>query len=473
MKRTKTIQDLMLSELRSERVFEKAHIHALEYLSKALGRNVYPSPEALKDLSKFEEEMPVKSGNANEVIDLLNQYGSPATVTHIGGRYFGFVNGSVIPASLAAKNLSIYWDQNTAMQVLSPISSKLETVVEKWLIELFGLPEETVAGFVSGTSMANFCGLASARFRILKNQEWDVTEKGLFDAPKIRVVTGRQAHSTVLKAISLNGLGKSNIEWVDVDEQGRVIPEMIPELDNRTILILQAGNVNSGSFDNFKKICEKARSKGAWIHIDGAFGLWAKATSNLSHLAEGIEFADSWAVDGHKTLNTPYDSGIILCRDKDALASALHMSGGYIVIGDDRDGMYYTPEMSRRARVVELWAALKYLGKDGIDQMIEGFHERALQFSAGLKKINGFEVLNEVVFNQVIVSCETDEITDQTISNIQEQRECWVGGSIWNGKKVIRISVCSWTTTEADIERSLKSFEVALNSTRSKVNNDI
>ena len=465
MKDHKTIQESMLSEMKSESVFLKAHQHALNYLSTAFERNVYPSPEALKDLSKFEEAMPVESGSANEIIDLLNQYGSPATVTHIGGRYFGFVNGGVIPASLAAKNLSIFWDQNTGLQVLSPIASKLEVVVEKWLIELFGLPAETVAGFVSGTSMANFCGLAAARYRILKNQNWDVTEKGLFDAPKIRVVTGRHAHSTVLKAISLNGLGKSNIEWVDVDEQGRIIPESIPPLDNQTILILQAGNVNSGSFDNFKEICERARSNGAWIHIDGAFGLWARATQNLNYLTEGIEFADSWAVDGHKTLNTPYDSGIILCRDKDALASALHMSGGYIIAGTERDGMFYTPEMSRRARVVELWAALKYLGTNGIDEMIEGFHDRAIQFANGIKKIAGFQLINDVVFNQVLLRCDSDETTDRTIANIQEQRECWVGGSTWNGKKVIRVSICSWATTEKDIERSLASFEIALAAT--------
>jgi glutamate/tyrosine decarboxylase-like PLP-dependent enzyme len=229
------------------------------------------------------------------------------------------------------------------------------------------------------------------------------------------------------------------------------------------MLILQAGNENSGSFDNFKTICQKAQAQGAWVHIDGAFGLWAQAAKKLNHLTSGFEFANSWAVDGHKTLNTPYDSGVILCSDKEALFSSLHMSGGYIVKGKERDGMFYTPEMSRRARVIEFWAALKYLGKDGIDQMIQGFHERALQFSEGLKKIEGFKVLNDVVFNQVLVSCETDELTDQAITKIQELRECWVGGSTWQGKKVIRISVCSWATTSEDIKRSIKSFEDALN----------
>lgn len=458
---TQSIQERMFSEIQSG-IFEKVGALGLDYLSKAFDRNVFPTEQALSDLNKFEETMPSQPGDIDKVIDLLHQYGAPATVTTIGGRYFGFVTGSSVPASLAAKNLSIFWDQVSAMQIISPVTSKLETIVEKWLVELFGLPTNTSAGFVSGSSMANFCGLAAARYRILKNQGWDITEQGLFDAPKIRVVTGRHAHSTVLKAISLVGLGKSNIEWVDVDDQGRILPDLIPELDATTLLILQAGNVNSGSFDNFKAICQKAKEKGAWIHIDGAFGLWARTTKNLRHLTNGFEFANSWAVDGHKTLNTPYDAGVILCADKEALVSSLHMSGGYIITGKERDGMFYTPEMSRRARVIEFWAALKYLGKDGIDQMIQGFNDRAIQFANGLKKIKGFHVLNDVVFNQVLVRCDNDEITDQTIAKIQELRECWVGGSTWQGNKVIRISVCSWATTQADVTLSIKSFEKAL-----------
>ncbi|MEQ8363953.1 MAG: aminotransferase class V-fold PLP-dependent enzyme [Cyclobacteriaceae bacterium] len=461
MNKNKSNQDRMFVDVRSG-IFEKAESYGLDYLSNVFERNVFPTQQALEDLNQLEEKLPQQSSDANEIIDTLHKIGSPATVTSMGGRYFGFVTGSVVPASLAAKNLSIFWDQVSALQVLSPISSQLETIVEKWLIELFNLPSHTSVGFVSGSSMANFCGLAAARYRILKNQGWDITEKGLFDAPKIRVVTGRHAHSTISKAISLTGLGKSNIEWVDVDDQGRIIPELIPELDAKTILILQAGNVNSGSFDNFKLIYQKARAQGAWIHIDGAFGLWAQAAKKLKHLTEGSEFAHSWALDGHKTLNTPYDSGVILCEDKEALVSSLHMTGGYIITGKERDGMFYTPEMSRRARVIEFWAALKYLGKDGLDEMVQGFHERAVQFANGLEMINGFHVLNDVVFNQVLVSCDTDEVTDQTIAKIQELRECWVGGSTWQGKKVIRISVCSWATTEVDIERSLKSFEKAL-----------
>ncbi|MGE0587116.1 MAG: aspartate aminotransferase family protein [Cyclobacteriaceae bacterium] len=462
MTEVSSLQKKMLETMKDRDLFQKAESFGLEYLSKAFERNVYPSDKALLGLTKFDEPLPTSTGDAYSVLQQLNDFGGPATVTTIGSRYFGFVTGSVLPASLAAKNLSIFWDQVSAMQVISPLCSKLETVVEEWLVQLFGLPKDTAAGFVSGSSMANFCGLAAARYRILKNQGWDITEKGLFDAPKIRVVTGRHAHSTVLKAISLIGLGKANIEWVEVDDQGRIIVDQIPELDSRTILILQAGNVSSGSFDDFKNICKKAKNKGAWIHIDGAFGLWAQASESLKHLTKGIEFANSWAVDAHKTLNTPYDSGIIMCSDKEALVSALHMTGGYIVIGEGRDGMYYTPEMSRRARIIELWAAMKYLGKEGIDQLVTDLHLRAAQFANEIKTKKGFKVLNDIVFNQVLVQCDSDELTDRTISKIQELRTCWVGGSTWFGKKVIRVSVCSWATTPEDIAKSVNSFEEAL-----------
>ena len=333
------------------------------------------------------------------------------------------------------------------------------------------MPKSTSAGFVSGTSTANLCGLAAARYRILQRNNWDINEKGLRNSPAIRVVTGKQAHSTVLKAIGILGLGKENIEWVDVDNQGRIIPESIPELDENTILILQAGNVNSGAFDDFETICKEANKANAWIHIDGAFGLWAEAVNELKHLTKGIGNATSWAVDGHKTLNTPYDCGIILCSDQEAMTSALHMSGSYIIESTERDGMFYTPEMSRRARIIELWSIMKYLGKSGIDDMVLTMHQRAKQFAKEIEKINGFHVENDIVFNQVIVRCDSDKITEQVLSNIQMLRECWLGGSMWFGKKVIRVSICSWATTEKDISKSVKSFEKTLELEKNNANN--
>ncbi|MEM9687320.1 MAG: aminotransferase class V-fold PLP-dependent enzyme [Bacteroidota bacterium] len=462
MNEKNTIQQSMFLDMRDKAIFEQAQNYAYAYIENVFDREVYPTEEALQNLSNFDEELPVKPVKASEVLETLHTYGSPATLPTLGGRYFGFVTGGAVPVGLAAKSLATFWDQVPAMNVLSPVSSKLETVVEGWFKTLFGLPAEAVAGFVSGTSTANFCGLAAARYRILKNQNWDINEKGLFNAPKIRIVSGRHAHSTILKAFGLLGFGKENIEWVDVDEQGRIIPEAVPALDPNTILILQAGNVNSGAFDDFDVLCTKAKEAGSWVHIDGAFGLWVQTVASLKYLTKGMEKATSWAVDGHKTLNTPYDCGIVICADKAAMTSALHMSGGYIVESKERDGMFYTPEMSRRARVVELWAVLKYLGREGIDQMIYGMHENAKRFADLIGKAEGFSVLNDVVFNQVIVCCASDELTEHTLKKVQELRTCWVGGSVWFGKKVIRFSVCSWSTTEEDILRTVESFKAAL-----------
>lgn len=456
------LQDKMFQEIKNRNIFEQSQQYAFEYLENIFDRNVYPTEDAISDLSNFDEDLPAESTKAENVLNQLHEYGNEATTATLGGRYFGFVCGSVVPVGLAAKQLGTFWDQSPALHVLSPIGSKLEAVVEKWFIDLFNLPKQTSAGFVSGTSAANLCGLAAARYRILKKNNWDINEKGLRNAPEIRVVTGKHAHSTVLKAVSVLGLGKENIEWVDVDNQGRIIPESIPELDKNTILILQAGNVNSGAFDNFDVICKKANKADSWIHIDGAFGLWAGAVDELKYLTKGIEKASSWAVDGHKTLNTPYDSGIVLCADKEAITSALHMTGSYIIESTERDGMFFTPEMSRRARVIELWSIIKYLGKNGIDEMILTMHKRAQQFSNEISQIPGFYVENDVVFNQVVVRCDSDELTDIVLSNIQMLRECWLGGSVWFGKKVMRVSVCSWATTENDISRSVKSFEKAL-----------
>jgi glutamate/tyrosine decarboxylase-like PLP-dependent enzyme len=457
----KTLQEQMFVEMRDKSLFDQAHRYALEYVSAVFQRNVYPEQDAIENLEKFKSDLPESSSAGDAVIECLHRYGSPATVAQLGGRYFGFVSGSSLPVGLAAKHLASYWDQNSAMYVMSPIASKLESVVETWLKSLFGLPDTTVAGFVSGTSSANMCGLAAARYRLLRNLGWDVNAKGLFGAPALRIIAGRQAHSTVLKAIALLGFGQEAIEFVDVDDQGRIRPELVPDLDSSTLLILQAGNVNSGSFDDFSTLCRNARSAGAWVHIDGAFGLWAAATEKLKHLTAGMQIAHSWSVDGHKTLNTPYDCGIVLCADPKALTAALQMTGSYIVVSEERDGMSFTPEMSRRARSVEIWAILKYLGRTGLDRMILTLHERAAQFAQEVSAVEGFTVLNQVVFNQVLVRCASDELTNKVLANIQSLRECWVGGSMWQGRRVIRVSICSWATTADDIRVAVQSFAKA------------
>jgi glutamate/tyrosine decarboxylase-like PLP-dependent enzyme len=454
------IHEKMFREMSEKSIFNQVKDYAFEYADKSLTRNVFPTQEAIDGLKEFDEDLPVYSNRPDAVLEQLHKYGSPATVIQTGGRYFGFVIGGTVPTAMAARWLSDFWDQNAGMFMTSPIASKLETVVEKWLRQLFRLPDNVVSGFVSGTTTAVFCALAAARYRVLKQLDWDVNTKGLFNAPKIRIVAGMHAHGAVLKAISMLGMGKDNIEWVEVDSQGRMIAEKVPELDKNTILILQAGNVNSGSFDPFEEICNKAVKAKAWIHIDGAFGLWAACSGKLEYLTKGIEKADSWSVDGHKTLNTPYDCGIVLCKDQDALVSALHITGSYLMHTEARDGYSYTPEMSRRARIVELWAAIKYLGEEGIKSLVDGLHERAEQFALEIKKA-GFNVLNDVVFNQVLVACENDDITVRTLELIQNSGECWCGSALWDNRKVIRISVSSWATTADDISRSVKAFEKA------------
>ncbi len=450
----------MLLEMENRELFEQVKGYTYEYAEGAAERNVFPTDEAIAHLDTFVEAMPGVAGDAAEIVKQLHQDGSPATVSQIGGRYFGFINGGVLPVGLAVHWLADFWDQNAALYVMSPVVSKLEEISESWLKDLLGLPQKVVAGFVSGSSLAIFSSLAAARYRILQNHGWDINKKGLNGAPQIRIVAGRQAHGSVVKAIALLGLGTDCIEWVDADDQGRIIASRIPELDNSTILILQAGNVSSGAFDPFDKICDKANVAGAWVHIDGAFGLWAAASKILQPLTRGMEKANSWSVDGHKTLNTPYDSGIVLCSDGEALAHAMQASGSYIAYSEKRDGMLYTPEMSKRARAIELWATLKYLGKEGVDALVSGLHERAVQFAEELAAAD-FQIKNDVVFNQVLVACDSDDITQLTMQYIEQSGECWVGGTVWAGKQCIRISICSWVSSEEDISRSVRAFVVA------------
>lgn len=454
---TADIRKRMFLEMQQKTAFDDARSAAYAYADAALERNVFPAPAALANLAHFDEPLPDNPGDAREILQQLDQYGSPATVAQIGGRYFGLVNGGVIPVTLAVRWLTDFWDQNTPLYLASPVASRLEEVTEGWLRQLFGLPESTVAGFVSGSSLSIFCGLAAARQRNFARLGWDINRRGFIDAPRLRVVASRQAHGTVSKAIALLGFGIDNVEWVSADAEGRIETAAVPDLDNSTILILQAGNVNSGAFDDFETLGRRAREADAWVHVDGAFGLWAAGARELQHLTRGIELADSWSFDGHKTLNTPYDSGVIMCRDRDALVNALHAAGAYITYSEQRDGMLHTPEMSRRSRIFELWAALKYLGKAGIDDLVHGLHLRARQFASELEQ-QGFEILNDVVFNQVLVACDNDAETTETIRLVQQSGECWVGGTSWQQRSVIRVSVCSWATTADDVSRSVHAF---------------
>jgi glutamate/tyrosine decarboxylase-like PLP-dependent enzyme len=457
--------DTLRQQNNDKSIYEQAAAYAYEYLDTIAERPVFPSEEALAHLARFDEPLPQQPSDAPAALEMLHTLGAPATVAQGGGRYFGFVNGNIIPASLAARWLADTWDQNAALHVISPISAKLEQLCEAWLVELFGLPPGTAAGFVSGTSIATLCGLLAARNTLLARSGWDVNERGLFGAPPLRVVMSQQAHGTVRKALAILGIGQAQIEWVPADDQGRFDADQLPELDNHTLLILQAGNVNTGAFDPFETLCRAARRAGAWVHIDGAFGLWAAASQETAHLTHAIDLADSWSVDAHKTLNAPYDNGIILCRDRAALAGALQASGSYMQFSagrasDQRDGMLFTPEMSRRARGIELWALMKTLGRAGIGDLVNRLCRNARLFESELAK-RDFRILNEVVFNQVLVACDTPRQTHNTLQHLQDNRECWCGPSTWLGEPAIRISVCSWSTTAADILRSAQAFETA------------
>ena len=452
------LRDKMHSEMASKALFEQAAGYALDYAQHINQRSVFPTQSALLNLELFVEALPVGHGDAEQILSDLHNLGSPASVATNAGRYFGFVTGGVLPVSLAARWLTDFWDQNSALYLMSPITAQLEAITERWLGELFGLPSQVVASFLSGSSMAIFCGLAAARFRICKNQGWDFNQQGHNGAPCIRIVAGDSIHGSVIKAAALLGFGLDNIEWVDSDDQGRLIQSKLPGLDQNTIVILQAGHISTGSFDPIDAVCDTANQAGAWVHIDGAFGLWAAATKHLGKLTKGMEKAQSWSVDAHKTLNAPYDNGILLCSDREALVSALQLSGSYVNFSEHRDGMLYTPEMSRRARAIELWAALKYLGSDGIDELVYGLHKRAVQFARELTLAN-FKVLNEVVFNQVLVGFDwSEEATVEFTDLVQQSGECWVGCANWHGKAVVRISVCSWATTAEDVSRSIASF---------------
>jgi len=426
---------------------------AENYISAVGNRPVYPSEKDICQLNQLIEPLQDDPVPAEQVLNLLNEKGSPATVTSTGGRYFGFVCGSSTPAAQAAKLLSTVWDQNAGMYVMSPTVALLEEISSKWMIDLLGLSKETAVGFVTGATMGNFTALAAARHTLLDKEGWDVEAQGLFNAPEITVITGNEVHVSMLKALNLIGFGRERIIRVPVDSQGRMIAEKIPITAGPTILCLQAGNVNTGAFDPVEEILRKKR-KNVWTHIDAAFGLWAAASDETKHLIRGIEMADSIATDAHKWLNVPYDCGLVFVKSQESLWGAVSSSAAYLPEMGKRDPFQFTPEMSREARGVAVWAALKSMGKKGLAEMIERNCHQARLFAAGLKHA-GYKILNDVVLNQVLVSFGDSATTLAIIKKIQEDGTCWCGGTTWQGITAMRISVSSWSTTEMDVDLSL------------------
>jgi glutamate/tyrosine decarboxylase-like PLP-dependent enzyme len=442
---------------------------AAQYTSASRTRRVFPPSEDIARLDALCAPLGDDGCDPAAVLALLDDIGSPSTVASTGGRYFGFVTGGTLPAALAANWLAGAWDQNAALYALSPVAAKVEEIALDWLRDVLRLPPSCGAGFVTGATMANFTGLAAARHALLERAGWNVEENGLFGAPSITVVAGAEAHVSLLKALSLLGLGRARVNTVPTDDQGRMIAEALPPLDDRTIVCIQAGNVNTGAFDPAEEICSHAHTAGAWVHVDGAFGLWAAAAPARAELVRGFTQADSWATDCHKWLNVPYDSGLAFVREPEYLRAAMAMNAAYLQTSDAREPALYTPEASRRARGIEIWAALRSLGRRGLAEMIEQNCRLAARFAEGLRQA-GYQILNEVRLNQVIASFGDAAATRRVIAAVQNEGTCWCGGTEWHGQAAMRISVSCWATTEDDVDRSLAAIIKMADETRRKHN---
>jgi len=459
-----------LSEAERRALLTEASERSIRYLADVNARAVTCSPAALRRLASLREPLPEGPTEPVKVLRLLDQIGSPATVATAGGRYFGLVIGAALPVTIAANWLATAWDQNAVFRWTSPIAATLEDVCLQWLGDIFQLPRGFGGAFVTGATMASTVALTAARHALLAKAGWNVEQHGLFGAPPINVIVSEEVHPTVLKALALLGLGRDRVVRVPVDRQGRMQPGALPKLDDRTLICIQAGNVNTGSFDPATEVCRAARDADAWVHVDGAFGLWAMAAPNRASLARGFQEADSWATDGHKWLNVPYDSGLAFVRRADDLRVSMGLSAAYLAEGSagDREPSHFTPELSRRARAVEIWAALRSLGKRGLADLIERCCRHAAQFADGLQAL-GFEVLNDVVLNQVLVSFGSQKITRAAIAKLQAGGVCWCGSTVWQGRTAMRISVSSWATTQHDVEVSLAAMANAVRSAAADV----
>jgi glutamate/tyrosine decarboxylase-like PLP-dependent enzyme len=437
-----------------KQLLEDVAARAGRYLDGLKTRRVFPDETAVAALDEFETPLPDTPTSPGEVIELLDRVGSPATVASAGGRYFGFVTGAALPATVAANWLAGAWDQSAAFGVGSPVAVRLERIATGWVADLFGLPGSSRGACVTGTTLANVTALAAARNAVLTKAGWDVEGQGLFGAPPVTVVVGAEAHSSLFRALGLLGLGRDRVVTVEVDGQGAMRADAFPDLASPAIVCTQAGNVNTGAFDPVREISTRAHETGSWVHVDGAFGLWAAGAPERAHLVEGVGEADSWATDCHKWLNVPYDSGLVFVRDPEAQKKALMMTAAYLQTGNPDDPLHYTPDASRRARGIEVWAALRSLGRSGLAEMVERNCRLATRFADALSAA-GFEILNQVHLNQVLVSFGDDDTTQGVIEAVQKDGTCWAGGTFWGGRAAMRISVSSWATTEEDVEHSL------------------
>ena len=445
----------------TEKLLEAAKDAALRYLRERDERPIVPPAEAISALDRLRLPLAETGLPAEKVVGLLSEVGSPAAVGTTGGRYYGFVVGGALPVSVGAQWLATAWDQNAGAWVLSPIAAELEVIAKGWLLELLDLPRDATMGFVTGATTATFSALAAARAAQYKKLGYDLKARGLAGAPPLRIITSEECHPTNIAALGYLGIGRDQVERVKTDRQGRLITAELPALDERCVVITQAGNINSGSFDPFAEVGQKVRAAGAWLHVDGAFGLWARAADSTRYLTEGLEQADSWSVDGHKWLNIPQDSAIYVCRDGEAVHEVFGVDAPYLNRTPRYEPNQTTPELSRRARGVEFWAAIAHLGPQGISDLVERCCRHASRFANGLREA-GYDVLNEVVINQVSFALPTEAETMAAMQRIQESGVTWLGPTRWQGRAAMRISVSSWATTDEDVERSLEVMKKAI-----------
>lgn len=427
-----------------------ADTRALSYSASLAARRVFPDAAALAGLARFDEALPVKGLPAEQTLALLDEAGSPATTASNGPNYYGFVIGASLPVATAAERLMIAWDQCASGWDNSPVSATLERLAGRWLLEMLDLPRDSAVGFGTSATACTLSCLVTARRELLLRQGWDIDQDGLAGAPEIRVVVSELTHITVKKALRVLGFGLRHLHVAPVNDRGQIDVTRLPALDDRTILCLQAGEVNTGEFDDFAALIPAANAVGAWVHVDGAFGLWARASS-LKAFTEGVEKADSWTTDGHKWLNTPYDCAMAICRHPGALSTAMNADAVYSVAAQDAQ-KNLTLEFSRRPRGIPIWAALRTLGREGVAAMVEQHCALAKQISTGLQE-SGFEVLNRVILNQVLFRAQDDEHTQRVREALQGSGEAWFSGTVWQGKAALRISVCSWRTQEEHTER--------------------
>ncbi|WP_455821334.1 pyridoxal phosphate-dependent decarboxylase family protein [Pseudomonas cerasi] len=427
-----------------------ADARGLSYSASLATRRVFPDAAALAGLARFDEALPLKGLPAEQTLALLDDAGSPATTASNGPNYYGFVIGASLPVAMAAERLMIAWDQCASGWDNSPVSATLERLAGRWLLEILDLPHDSSVGFGTSATACTLSCLVTARRELLLRQGWDIDQDGLAGSPEIRVVVSELTHITVKKALKVLGFGLRHLHVAAVNDRGQIDVTRLPTLDHRTILCLQAGEVNTGEFDDFSALIPAANAAGAWVHVDGAFGLWARASA-LRAFTEGVDKADSWTTDGHKWLNTPYDCAMAICRHPGALSTAMNADAFYSVAAQDAQ-KNLTLEFSRRPRGIPVWAALRTLGREGVAAMVEQHCGLARYISKGLQEA-GFTILNRVILNQVLFRAQDDEHTQRVREALQASGEVWFSGTLWQGKTALRISVCSWRTQEVHTEK--------------------